>query len=133
MDTQNQSASATAKPRSSQRAGNNWGLPGSMGKTTAVTRPVKILCLPDRLVVVPERGDDRAASVIGVSPQLQPAEVDAFVTAVQKRLTSWGPAMVNGYWKPVLQVEVTRGAEAQYETLQMLLQGSGFEVQRKAQ
>lgn len=125
--------SATVKPKSPQRAGNNWGLPGSMGKTTAVTRPVKVLCLPDRLVVVPEKGDDRAASVIGVSPQMQPAEVDAFVASVQKHLTSWGPAMTNGYWKPVLQVEVTRGAELQFETLNMLLQGSGFEIQRKAQ
>lgn len=129
---QNQNVSANIKPRAQQRAGNNWGLPGAMGKTTAVTRPVKVLCLPDRLVVVPEKGDDRAASVIGVSPQLQPAEVDAFVAAVQKHLTSWGPAMVNGYWKPVLKVEVTRGAEAQFETLSALLQGSGFEIQRNA-
>jgi len=114
------------------RNGSNWGLPGSFGKTTAVTRPMRIVCLPDRFVVVPDKGDDRAASVIAISPQVQPAEVDALVTAVQKRLTSWGPAMTNGYWKPVLQVEVSRGAETQFETLQILLQGSGFEIQRKA-
>jgi hypothetical protein len=130
-----QQPSATSKQPQKGGAGRsgNWGLPASFGKTTAVTRPIRIVCLPDRLVVVPDRGDDRAASVIGTSPQLQPAEVDAFVAAVQKRLTSWGPAMTNGFWKPVLQVEVSRGAEPQFETLQMLLQGSGFEVQRKAQ
>jgi hypothetical protein len=125
----NTQKSTNAKPARNS----NWGLPASFGKTTAVTRPMRIVCLPDRFVVVPDKGDDRAAAVIGISPQVQPAEVDAFVAAVQKRLTSWGPAMTNGYWKPVLQVEVSRGAEAQFETLQTLLQGSGFEVQRKAQ
>lgn len=129
----NQTASSSQKSGSggSGRSGSNWGLPASFGKTTAVTRSIKVVCLPDRLVVVPDRGDDRAASVIGISPQLQPAEVDAFVSAVQKRLTSWGPAMTNGFWKPVLQIEVSRGAEPQFETLQSLLQGSGFEIQRK--
>ncbi len=130
-DNQSATASKQQQPRSGSRS--NWALPASFGKTTAVTRPIKIACLPDRLVVVPDKGDDRAASVIAISPQLQPAEVDAFVAAVQKRLTSWGPAMTNGFWKPVLQVEVTRGAEPQFETLQMLLQGSGFEIQRKTQ
>lgn len=130
--TNSSTQSASKQPKASNSRSSNWGLPASFGKTTAVTRPIKIACLPDRLVVVPDKGDDRAASVIGISPQLQPVEVDAFVAAVQKRLTSWGPAMTNGFWKPVLEVEVTRGAEPQFETLQMLLQGSGFEVKRKA-
>ncbi len=124
--------SAQTKTSSGSGKGNsNWGLPGAQGRTTAVTRPIRVVCLPDKLVVVPERGDDRAASIIAVSPEMQPAEVDAFVVAVQKHLNAWGPAMTNGYWKPVLQVEVTRAGEPQFETLQMLLRGSGFELQRK--
>jgi hypothetical protein len=125
-------AQATAtKSRGSARSGSNWGLPGSQGRTTAVTRPIRVVCLPDRLVVVPERGDDRAAAVIPISPNVQPAEIENFVRAVQLRLDSWGPAMTNGYWKPVLQVEVSRAAEPQFETLQQMLSGSGFELQRK--
>lgn len=124
-----------SKPKNTQaraaRQGNNWGLPGAFGKTTAVTRPIRVVCLPDKIVVVPERGDDRAASVIPISAELQPAEVEAFVAAVQKHLNAWGPAMTNGFWKPVLQVEVSRAAEPQFETLQSLLQGSGFDLQRK--
>jgi hypothetical protein len=129
------SISATAtknnQARNAARQGSNWGLPGAQGRTTAVTRPIRVVCLPDKIVVVPERGDDRAASVIPVSAELQPAEVEAFVKAVQKHLDAWGPAMTNGYWKPVLQVEVSRAAEPQFETLQSLLQGSGFDLQRK--
>lgn len=126
----NAQKSTNAKPA---RGGSNWGLPASFGKTTFVTRPIRVVCLPDRFVVAPDKGDDRPATVIGISPQVQPAEVDALVAAVQKRLAGWGPAMSNGYWKPVLQVEVSRGAEGQFDSLQTLLQGSGFEIQRKAQ
>ncbi|QDU27458.1 hypothetical protein ETAA8_25460 [Anatilimnocola aggregata] len=129
--------SVTSGAKSSQqRAGNsrtasNWGLPGAQGRTTAVTRPIRVVCLPDRLVVVPERGDDRAVSTIAVSPQMKPEEADAFVKAVQKHLDAWGPAMTNGYWKPVLQVEVTRAGEGQFTALQQMLNGSGFDLQRK--
>lgn len=115
----------------SAHQGSNWGLPGAFGKTTAVTRPIRVVCLPDRIVVVPDRGDDRAATSIPISAELQPVEVEAFVKAVQKNLDSWGPAMTNGYWKPVLLFEVSRAAEPQFEMLQALLQGSGFEVKRK--
>jgi hypothetical protein len=127
-----QNGSAQSGPKSSLRAGSNWGLPGSAGRTTAVTRPIRVVCLPDRLIVVPERGDDRAASIIPISSDLQPAEADAFVAAVQKHLNGWGAAMTNGYWKPVLQFEVTRAAEPQFDSLQQLLRGSGFEIQRKS-
>ena len=121
-------------PRShaATRAGANWGLPGANGKSTAVTRPVRVVCLPDKLVIVPERGDDRLPITVPLSAEMQPAEAEAFVKGVQKQLNSWGPAMTNGYWKPTLQVEVTRGAEPHFETLQHLLQGSGFDIQRKA-
>jgi hypothetical protein len=124
-------AGAKTMQARSARPGSNWGLPGAFGKTTAVTRPIRVVFLPDRLVVVPDRGDDRAATSIPISPELQPAEVEAFVKAVQKQLDSWGPAMTNAYWKPVLMFEVSRAAEPQFEMLQTLLQGSGFEVQRK--
>jgi len=129
----NQNSTAKSQSKGSLRAGSNWGLPGSQGRTTAVTRPIRIICLPDRLIVVPERGDDRATTNIAISPDIQPAEADAFVTAVQKQVTAWGPALTNGYWKPVLQFEVTRAAEPQFESVQQLLRGSGFEIQRKPQ
>ncbi|WP_425618413.1 hypothetical protein NA78x_002118 [Anatilimnocola sp. NA78] len=126
------SGSKSSQQRSgSSRTASNWGLPGAQGRTTAVTRPIRVVCLPDKLVVVPERGVDRPATVVAISPQMKPEEVDQFVKAVQKHLDSWGAAMTNGYWKPVLQVEVTRAGEPQFETLQQMLSGSGFEIQRK--
>lgn len=93
---------------------------------------MRVVCLPDKLIIVPERGDDRPAITVPISPELKPAEADAFVKGVQRHLDSWGPAMSNGYWKPVLQIEVTRAAEPHFDALQQLLHGSGFDLQRKA-
>ena len=42
-----------------------------------------------------------------------------------------GLAVANGYWKPVLHVEVAPGGEANHHQLEALLQGSGLEVIRK--
>jgi hypothetical protein len=46
-------------------------------------------------------------------------------------MEGWGLAADNGYWKPVLIVEVVGDAEARLAELQAALQGSGIEVQRK--
>lgn len=111
--------------------GQNWGLPGAQGRLTAVTRPIRVACLSDRLVLLPERGEDRAPKEIRVSPEITTAEVDAFVDAVQKQMQSWGLAVADGFWKPTLHVEVARGAEERFNELQTALRGSGIDVQRK--
>jgi hypothetical protein len=46
-------------------------------------------------------------------------------------MQSWGLAVANGYWKPVLQIEVSADAEHQFQTLVQALDGSGFEIERK--
>ena len=112
--------------------GNNWGLPGSRGRTTAITRPLHIVVLADRLVLAPERGDNRPPQHLPIAPELSPADVDRFVTAVQTEIKGWGLAVADGYWKPVLQVEVAPGAERHFLNLQTALSGSGFEIERKS-
>jgi hypothetical protein len=87
--------------------------------------------LADRFVLVPDPGDDHPPRHLRVSPRLAQPEVDALVTAVQKEMTGWGLAVENGYWKPVLEVEVASDAEQHYADLQTALQNSGFELHRK--
>jgi len=96
-----------------------------------VTRPIHVAVLPDRLVIVPDRGDDRRPQQLPISPQLSPQEVEAFVSAVQKEMKGWGLAVQNGYWKPQILMDVAPEAEQQCRDLQMALEGSGFEMQRK--
>ncbi|MFO0902089.1 MAG: hypothetical protein U0939_03765 [Pirellulales bacterium] len=124
-------ASATFTPPSvARRRGQDWALRDKQQKATAITRPIRIRCLADRLVIVPERGDDQRLQVIPVQGDVN-AALDPFVTAIWKQVDRWGLAVANGYWKPVLNVEVGPGAEANFQQLQVLLQGSGLEVVRK--
>ena len=119
-------ASATKR-----RGGTNWALPAAQAQQTGITRPIQIACLSDRIVIVPERGDQRSPQVVEVSPEMTPQEIDAIVSAVQQHMRSWGLAVANGYWKPELKVEVAPDAEQRFAELQTALQGSGFDLQRK--
>ena len=111
--------------------GSNWGLPGAVGRVTAITRPIHVAVLADRVILVPERGETRPAQQLLISPELTQPEADAFVEGVQREMRGWGLAVEGGYWKPVLEVEVAPDAEHHFRDLQTALQGSGFEVQRK--
>jgi hypothetical protein len=117
--------------RGGRGRGANWGLTGASSRSTAVTRPIHVAVLADRVILVPEKGVDRLPQHLMVSPQMTSAEADRFVAAVQREMQSWGLAVANGYWKPVLQIEVSADAEHQFQTLVQALDGSGFEIERK--
>ncbi len=125
------SGGAAGGVRSGKSRGTNWGLPGAAGRSTGITRPIHVAVLADRFVLVPDVGDDRPPKHLRISPVMTQTEADALVTAVQKEMTGWGLAVENGYWKPVLEVEVATDAERHFADLQTALQNSGFEIQRK--
>jgi hypothetical protein len=123
-------ASPSKKPI--KRQGQNWGLPNTAGRSVAVTRPIRVECLNDRLVVYPEKGDVANPSNVRLhDSEITPQEVDGFVAAVQKQIQGWGIAAQNGYWKPILTVEVAPDAGQRFEQLESALRGSGYDVQRK--
>jgi hypothetical protein len=127
----NRSASGTSAAAAAQGRGRDWALPGASRHATAITRPIRVAVLADRLVLVPERGADRVPLHLRISDQMTVEEIDAFVAAVQREMKSWGLAVRNGYWKPVLQVEVAPDSEHHFADLQKSLSNSGFEIQRK--
>ena len=110
--------------------GADWALPNKTQHATGITRPIKIQCLTDRLVIVPERGDGRRPKVIPVNGSMRTA-TEACVSEIWKQMEGWGIAVSGGYWKPALKVEVGPGADARYQEFESLLQGSGLELQRK--
>jgi len=118
-------------PRSSANRGKNWALPNAKQHHIGVTRPIHVAMLGDRLVIMPERGDDRPPQVVKVAPELGPDDVNHFVAAVQNEVNDWGLAVADGYWKPVVQAEVTPEAERHFMNLQSALQGSGIEIIRR--
>lgn len=116
----------------SARRGQNWGLPDARNHATAITRPIRVVLEPQRVVIMPERGDDRLPKEIPLrGSELTPQETDQFVAAIQKHMQRWGLAVENGYWKPLLKLEVAPNAEQRQRQIETALQGSGFEVQHK--
>ena len=118
-------------PRSTAKRGNNWALPQAKTHQTGVTRPIHVTIQPDRVVMTPERGDNRAPQVVKIAPELSPDDVTNVVSAVQGEVKGWGLAVADGYWKPVLQAEVAPGGERHFLNLQTALKGSGIDIIRR--
>jgi hypothetical protein len=108
--------------------GRNWGLPHAAEGSVAITSPIRVDCHPDKLVLVPERGLG-TNKVVPLGPVTQDA-LDAFVAAIWQYIERWGSAGRGMYWRPVLNVHVAPNAEARYDELAILLEGSGLEVRR---
>jgi hypothetical protein len=111
--------------------GGNWALPKASRNATGVTRPVRVACWSDRLLILPDRGEQRKARTILIDNNLND-QIDVFVSEIWKHTDGWGLALIGGYWKPVVNVEVAPGGEDLFLELERLMEGSGLEVKRKA-
>jgi biopolymer transport protein ExbD len=109
--------------------GENWGLRDAASGSVPVTRPIRIDLYRDRLVIVPEKGM-ASIRVIPLTSRTEDA-IDGMISAVWELMDAWGIAGKGMYWRPVLSVYVTPGAESRYRDLATLLDGSGLEVKRK--
>lgn len=126
-DSSEQEESKSKKSLAEMR-GQNWGLPDATRGATPLARPIRVTCRPDRLEIYPEHGDV-PSQVIPI--ERRPEEfVDAFVSAVWDHMEPWGIAGRGMYWRPVLQTTVVPGADARFEEIQSLLDGSGLDVRR---
>lgn len=106
--------------------GRNWGLPDATESAVAITRPIRVECHPDRLVIVPEKalGEPKTIVLKGGTE----ASIDTFVSAVWDYMEIWGKAGRGMYWRPVLNVYLGRNAELTAAELEALLQDSGLLV-----
>jgi hypothetical protein len=124
------SAARDKAKKAMKQRGDNWGLPDASQRATAITRPIYVECYSDRLVLLPDRGEGRAPLVVPVESGVT-ENLDYVVGTVWQHMDRWGMALLNGYWKPVLSVDVKRGGEAHFAELQTALRGSGIEVEKK--
>ncbi len=117
-------------PRSlAERRGEDWGLRNAGRGSVGVTRPIRIECYADRLVVVSDRSPAES-KVIGLGPRTA-SSIDAFISAIWGHIDGWGIAGRGMYWRPVLQVWVAPGGEGRFADLAALLDGSGLTVKRR--
>lgn len=113
------------------KKGSNWGLPNYTEKATGITRPIRIRIEADRLLILPERGERRAARVVPIQGSMTGA-TEELVSQIWDEVDGWGIAVSNGYWKPVLNIEVATGQDTTFQQLETLLDGSGLEVRRRS-
>jgi hypothetical protein len=109
--------------------GKDWGLPDAARGAVPITRPIRIECEANRLVIAPERGPS-GGKVIPMESRTEDS-IDEFVSAIWCHMQTWGMAGKGMYWRPVLQVHVAPDAAARFRDLESLLEGSGLHVQQK--
>ncbi len=106
--------------------GRNWGLPDASQSAVAITRPIRVECHAEQLIIVPERGLGQPKA-IDVTDGTE-TSMDAFVSAVWDYMDGWGKAGRGMYWRPVLNVYQGQNGESTVSELEALLQDSGLLV-----
>ncbi len=126
--TFNANQQRTARKLANER-GRNWALPNNTVSSVPITRPIRVECWNDRLVVTPDDRDQQP-QVIPLSDRTDEA-VDQLVAAVRVHTQGWGLAGRSMYWKPQLVLDVKPLAESRAADLQALLADSGLDVKRR--
>jgi hypothetical protein len=108
--------------------GANWANKGASNAGTGYNRPISMICYADRLEI-PASGEQAMQTIafLGATGN----GVRLLVDSVTKRVNAWGIAGQGAYWKPILRIEVRPGAEQRFADLQVLLDKSGLELERK--
>jgi hypothetical protein len=124
-------AQPTATGSMANSRGKNWSLPEEARHAVPITRPVRLECRADKLVLRSEENPSQTKEF----PLTDRTEdsVEDLVAAVWKRVETWGSAGRGMYWRPVLSVDVAPGASGRYADLQTLLADSGLDVKPAAQ
>jgi hypothetical protein len=121
-------AEAPKKASLAKKRGRDWGLRDASEAAVPVTRPIRIDCYADRLVLVPGEGNhSRTIPLDGPAE----ASIDKFISAVWEHMDSWGIAGKGMYWRPVLTVRVAPGGQQRFAEISSLLEDSGLAVERK--
>jgi hypothetical protein len=132
LNTQlNQNTSRESSTPVARTRGRNWAWAQGPPTATPVVRSIRLQCLNDRWIVMPESGSSKPP--IEIPFDGSPRErAERLATVIAERVEGWGIALTGGHWQPVLSVEVAPDADWRFDQLRQLLEGSGIEVQRRA-
>ncbi len=109
--------------------GRDWGLPDAGLAAMAATRPIRVECHNDRLIIVPEGRNEVSKEIrLGESTQ---SSMDELVSNVWEHMKGWGVAGKGIYWRPTLLMDVKPGAADRYAEIKALLADSGLEVHER--
>jgi hypothetical protein len=119
----------TASRSMADMRGRNWALPSESQASIPITRPIRLECWPDRIVVMSDSRDQQP-QVIPLKNRTEES-IDKVVGAVREHSKRWGIAGRGMYWRPQLVLQVNPNGDARADDLQMLLANSGLDVKRK--
>jgi hypothetical protein len=119
----------TANRSVADSRGRNWALPRDSNLSVPITRPIRLECWPDRIVVMSDSRDYQP-QVIRLESYTEDS-IDQLVAAVREHTRQWGIAGSGMYWKPQLLLKVNPNGEGRAQDLQTLLTNSGLDVKRK--
>ncbi len=126
---QSQPTQRTASHSMADIRGRNWALPSSSNASVPITRPIRLECWPDRIVIMPDSRDQQP-QVIPLTSHTEES-IDQVVAAVREQTRGWGIAGRGMYWKPQLTLDVNPNGEGRAQDLQVLLANSGMDVKRR--
>ena len=118
-----------SKPVAESR-GRNWAWSPKRTSRTAVVRSIRMQCLENAWVLLPDKGTRQKPITITHSGSPQ-QRVEQLVQHISQRVKSWGIALAGGDWKPELVITIGPNAEWRFRQLQTLMQGSGIEMRVK--
>jgi hypothetical protein len=96
----------------------------------SISRPIKLECHADRLVLVSDDGDPSNNKEIAVSGFARDA-VDQLEIDIHERIGSWGMAGRGMQWHPVVVVHVAPDASERFAAVERMLKADGLEVRDK--
>lgn len=114
-----------------QSKGRGWAWRDGNNSKTAIVRAIWLQCYNDQWIIRPDKGSNAAPTVINLDGSAM-ERAEQLAQAVRDRVQGWGMAIAGGHWTPVIHVEVATDAEARFQQLQKLMEGSGIEVIRKS-
>ena len=121
---------AASRQRGSAAAerGANWANAAASEKSSAITRPIKVIVGPNEICLLPEGSADPADATVVTFHQPTNRLMDQLADSVQQQIKEWGLAGRAMYWRPTLVLQVAPGAQRQAARLTELLEDSGIDV-----
>ncbi len=115
---------------SSSPAVRTWSSTRRQTNGTLVSRPMTIVVMSDRWLVMRDGATQQVESVIPlkIGPSAAGQQLEK---AIESRVESWGVAVANGYWHPKLTIEYGPDSAMSVQRLQKILDGSGLEMEFK--
>lgn len=138
-DDLDSSASASQNPSMSNKFGDH----SKSGKSHArrrfseqshslvsITRPIKLDCYADKLVLAGDDGDPANNKEIPLGGFVQDS-VGRLENEIHERIGSWGMAGRGMQWHPIVVVNVAPEAAERYPAIERMLKADGLEVRNK--